>query len=105
LNGYLISTTVYFALFFLFVNGYLEWINNRITIFLGMISYSLYVIHQYLIVGVIAVLRDKLGWPFVWAAITALAIAFIIASLITFYIEKPALHYFRSLYKSKKVSY
>jgi peptidoglycan/LPS O-acetylase OafA/YrhL len=102
---YFITTTVYFVLFFLFISRRLEWINNRITVFLGSISYSLYVIHHYFMVGVITILRDKFGWSFISAGAMALLGAFILASFITYFIEKPSLQYLRIWYKSKKESY
>jgi peptidoglycan/LPS O-acetylase OafA/YrhL len=104
LNTYLTTTTVYFVLFFLFITNRLEWINNRITLFLGKISYSLYVIHHYLIVGIITLLRDKLGWSFITAGLFAVSIAFIAAYLITYFVEKPALTYLRQWYNAKKIS-
>jgi peptidoglycan/LPS O-acetylase OafA/YrhL len=102
---YFMTTTVYFVLFFLFVSRRLEWINNRITLYLGSISYSLYVIHHYFMVGVITILRDKFGWSFISAGAMALLSAFILASFITYFIEKPTLQYLRIWYNSKKASY
>jgi peptidoglycan/LPS O-acetylase OafA/YrhL len=102
---YLITTTIYFILFFLFVNRWLEWFNNRVTVFLGSISYSLYVIHHYFMVGVITILRDKFGWSFISAGILALMSVLILASFITYFIEKPSLQYLRLWYKPKKASY
>ncbi len=102
---YFITSTVYFTLFFLFVNRHLEWVNNRLTAFLGAISYSLYVIHHYFMVGVITILRDKFGWSFISAGIMALISTFILASFITYFIEKPSLQYLRLWYKSKKQVY
>lgn len=103
--AYFVTTTIYFLLFFLFVNRRLEWLNNRITGFLGAISYSLYVIHHYFMVGVITILKDKFGWSFGYAGIVALGSAFVLASFITYFIEKPSLEYLRVWYKSKKASY
>lgn len=102
---YLMTTTVYFILFFLFISRHLEWVNSRITVFLGTISYSLYVIHHYFMVGVITILQDKLGWSFIAAGIIALISAIMLASLITYFIEKPSLQYLRVWYKSKKMPY
>jgi len=102
---YTITTTVYFTLFFLFVSRRLEWINNRVTLYLGSISYSLYVIHHYFMVGVITVLKDKFGWSFTQAASVALIAAFGLATAITYLIEKPSLQYLRVWYKARKASY
>ncbi|MEZ4900802.1 MAG: acyltransferase [Spirosomataceae bacterium] len=102
---YFITSTVYFLLFFLFVSQRLEWINNRITIFLGAISYSLYVIHHYFMVGVITILQDQFKWSYSLAAFIALISAILLASLITYFIEKPSLKYLRKWYNSKKAMY
>ncbi len=97
---YAIVNTIYFGVFFLFVSHKMEWINNRITVFLGTISYSLYVIHHYFMNGVVTLLRDKLGWHFIPSACVALAGALLLAMCITYWIEKPALKYLRIWYRS-----
>ncbi|MFN8348217.1 MAG: acyltransferase [Spirosomataceae bacterium] len=104
-SEYVVTGIVYFTLFFLFISRRLEWINNRVTVYLGTISYSLYVIHHYFMVGVITILRDKFGWSFIAAGVIALTSAFILATLITYFIEKPSLYYLRIWYKAKKASY
>jgi peptidoglycan/LPS O-acetylase OafA/YrhL len=97
---YIAVSTLYFGSFFLFVSQRLEWINNRITRFLGTISYSLYVIHHYFMNGVVTLLRDKLGWQFIPAALVALMGALVLAVGITYLVEKPALNYLRLRYRS-----
>ncbi|RDB04585.1 acyltransferase family protein [Runella aurantiaca] len=97
---YIAVSTLYFGSFFLFVSQRLEWINNRITRFLGTISYSLYVIHHYFMNGVVTLLRDKLGWQFIPAALVALVGALVLAVGITYLVEKPALNYLRLRYRS-----
>jgi peptidoglycan/LPS O-acetylase OafA/YrhL len=97
---YVVVSTLYYGLFFLFVSQRLEWINNRLTLFLGTISYSLYVIHHYFMNGVVTLLRDKLGWQFIPAALTALTGALLLAIGITYLVEKPALKYLRVWYRS-----
>lgn len=97
---YITVITIYFGVFFLFVSQRLEWINNRVTLFLGTISYSLYVIHHYFMNGVVTLLRDKLGWQFMPAAFVALTGALVLAVGITYLVEKPALKYLRVWYRS-----
>ncbi|MCU0338856.1 MAG: acyltransferase [Spirosomaceae bacterium] len=98
---YIFIVAFYFVLFYLFVQKRLEWLNNRATLFLGSISYSLYIIHHYLMVGIITIIKDKFGWSFGVASLLALATAFGIAILMTYWIEKPALMYLRKQYKSQ----
>ncbi|MFN4145730.1 MAG: acyltransferase family protein [Runella sp.] len=102
-EGYLLTTTLYYVLFGLFVGGRLEWINNRVTLFFGAISYSLYVIHHYFLNGFQTILQQQWGWSFWPSAVFALVSALIIATFITNFIEKPALKFIRSRYfKSSK---
>src|SRR5690606_16509498 len=48
---YGLMLSVYFGLFTLFVNNCLKFIVNNVTLFLGKISYALYLIHQYVSLG------------------------------------------------------
>lgn len=64
---------------------------SRITLFLGKISFALYLIHQYLSIGVIIpLLVNKLHLNF-WVAslCIALPVVILMATFITFYIEIP----------------
>lgn len=79
----------YFTLFVLFINNWLRFIVSKPALFLGRISFALYLIHSYIFVGVIGVLT-KHSVPF-WAAVLLVAIpgAIIFAWLITTYVERP----------------
>ena len=82
---------LYFALFALFVNGKLTFIVNPVTLFLGKISYALYLTHEYISIKVIIpVLTEKFHINFWLAAIgVALPVVILLAYALTFYIEKP----------------
>lgn len=80
----------YFLLFTLFVNKKLTFVISRPALFLGNISFALYLIHSYIFRGMIGVLEKRLHLPF-WVATIFIAIpsAILLAYIITTYIEKP----------------
>lgn len=97
---YAIMLSLYFIIFGLFVNNKLNFIANNVTLFLGKISYALYLSHYYL--------SDKILLPYftqtlkinfwVSSIILTLPIVLFIAYFITFYIEIPI----REKFKQKK---
>ena len=98
---YAMVLLVFFIVFFLYTLNLLKFIVNRLTIFLGSISYSLYLIHQNLgNVFIIPKAEKYLGFPvsFFIALITSILIAY----LITRFIEQPALRFIRKKYKQHK---
>lgn len=81
---------IYFMFMFLFSFNKLRWIVNPITLYLGKISFALYLIHQYISIELIIPHLKDAGFDFrVAAYLIALPVCIIVASLITFYIEKP----------------
>jgi peptidoglycan/LPS O-acetylase OafA/YrhL len=87
---YLMVLTFYFLLFILFVNNKLSFIVSRPTLFLGKISFALYLIHQYISTGVILPGLIKYAHLNFWiAALIALPTIILLAAAITYYIEIP----------------
>lgn len=81
---------LYFTLFTLFVNKKLKFIISKGTLFLGKISYSLYLIHQYISFSLIHKFNIKLHINFwIVSLFITLPIIILIASFITNYIEIP----------------
>jgi len=92
INFYQYSTmlTVIFGIFILFVNNKLSFIINNITLFFGKISYSLYLIHQYIGANIILPGLEKiLHLPFSIAIIITLAVIVLMAYFIYKFIEIP----------------
>jgi len=84
-----------FGIFILAVSGRLNWLANRPMLWLGSLSYSLYLVHQNIGYGVI-MWSYRAGLPG-WAGIgLALATAITLASLIHYSIEQPTLSWFRN---------
>jgi peptidoglycan/LPS O-acetylase OafA/YrhL len=96
--------TVYYIVFALYALHVKLPIVNRFTVYLGTISYSLYLVHQHIGAVVIIPFVMKYAHLSFWqsALFVALPAVFGLATLITYFIEKPALAYIRSLYKGSK---
>lgn len=87
---YSVMLCVYFFVFVLFVNDKLSFLVSRPTLYLGSISYALYLVHQIISIDyVLPFLIGDLGWFYWPSALVAVLIALSLASLITFYVEKP----------------
>lgn len=87
---YSMMLIIYFLLFTLFVNHKLNFIVSKYTLFLGKISFALYLIHQYVSLEIIIpFLTNKMQINFPIAAIITLLIVILIASFITYFIEIP----------------
>jgi peptidoglycan/LPS O-acetylase OafA/YrhL len=76
-----------FVFFFL---GYLKWLAIRPLVFIGNISYPLYLIHQYVGVSLIRRFTLSLGLPDLAAAFGAASICALVAYAVTRTIEIPA---------------
>ena len=88
---YSIMLTLYFFLFTLFVNGKLKFIVSKTTLFLGNISFALYLIHQYISIGIIIpTLINEFNINFWISSICiSLPIVIALAAFVTYYIEVP----------------
>jgi peptidoglycan/LPS O-acetylase OafA/YrhL len=89
---YAVMCSIYFILFTLLVNGKLKFAVNRITLFLGKISFSLYLIHCFLgsrvIIPALTSKYFHLNY-FAAAYLITLPIVIILAYLINIYVEIP----------------
>lgn len=100
---YTAMLALYFAIFtFYAFNKPLPLVNGA-TMFLGKISYSLYLIHQH--IGSIVIINGLMKhagmgfWPS--ALFVALPAVILLAAAITYLIEQPALQYIRKVYAEK----
>jgi len=90
---------VFFLIFYLFVLGKLSWIVNKPMIYLGTISYSGYLIHQnigYIIIRYLYTVHANAYLRFIVPALCAI----LIATAITYGVERPAIVYIRQKYKT-----
>lgn len=88
------------AVFAAAVSGHLHWLLNRVTLGLGAISYSLYLIHRNLGYLTLDWLHAH-GVP-VWVAVPlTIAAAVALATAFTVWIERPAIAWIRENYKRR----
>jgi peptidoglycan/LPS O-acetylase OafA/YrhL len=96
-----IISFIYFGVFYLLIFNKLGFLVNKVLIFLGTISYSLYLVHQNMGYEIIKKLYEYTSNPYLIIIIPT-CIAIVIAIGITYLVEKPALSYIRNKYKGVK---
>ncbi len=96
-----ILIAIFYVFFFLAVTGRLAFLKASALVFLGSISYSLYLLHQN--IGYV-ILNDSYAAGFnpLLSILTAIAISILLASLSFFYVEKPMLRLIRKKYRDRK---
>jgi O-antigen/teichoic acid export membrane protein/peptidoglycan/LPS O-acetylase OafA/YrhL len=97
-----IEALIFVVLFLLFVCDLLPFLSNRPLIYLGTISYTLYLIHQNIGYTIIYHL-SALGLPHWAGVVVAIILSLFLASILSFFVEKPALKAIRDWYKQRKV--
>ena len=96
LTEYIVTLSIIYGGFVLYLFNKLKVIVNPITKWLGQLSYSLYLIHQYIGVSVIIPgLMKYLHLNFWMSAMIAFIVILSFAHLIHQYIEKPSIHFLR----------
>ncbi|MFT2011596.1 acyltransferase family protein [Pontibacter sp. 13R65] len=89
-SEYTIIISFYFCIWLLYIKNKLNFIVSKATLFLGRISYSLYLIHQFISISlIIPLLTNQMEINFWIAALVALAVSIGSASLITILFEEP----------------
>lgn len=82
------------------VTGRLKILQNAVLVWLGTISYTLYLLHENIGWGFILHL-EKIGLPSVLAVPLAILMVLALASLVTILVEKPAMAWIRSAYRQR----
>ena len=101
---YCATLTFIYGVFLLFLFDKLALIVNPVTMWLGRVSYSLYLIHQYVGIRIlIPQAIEHLHVSFWVAAPMALSVVLILAHLINKYVEVPALFYLKGKYPNALV--
>ena len=90
---------VFFALFYALARQRLGWIAMRPLVFLGTISYSLYLVHQN--IGFV-IMRSLGTTPRPVQITVAISLVLLLATGLTFLVEKPALRAIRMWYKNSR---
>jgi peptidoglycan/LPS O-acetylase OafA/YrhL len=97
----LLFASLFTAIFIAVIKGKLVFINQKFLLFLGTISYSLYLTHLQLGLVTIKTL-ERLGVNLNIGIAVALCLAILVATAITFFIEQPAIRFLKSRYKRFK---
>ena len=83
----------FYILFFLLVYNYLKFLKIRWLIFIGSISYPLYIVHQ----NIGYILMNELNLPFLIEFTLAILLSIVMAIFIHYGIEKPTLKFLRKI--------
>jgi peptidoglycan/LPS O-acetylase OafA/YrhL len=95
---YFMVFSAFYLIFYLAVSGYLKFLAVRPFVFMGGISYSLYLLHQN--IGYIVINQFyKYQWNTLLGIFLAICLSITLAWLLSKYIEKPALSFIRQRYK------
>jgi len=90
-NAYASALAVYFLIFTLFIRKHLTFLISRPTLFLGKISFAMYLIHQWMSSSLLMPwLKQHTPLNYWAAAALTLTTVLIVATLITYLIEIPA---------------
>lgn len=92
------------GVFYLFTHARLTWLRSAPFAFLGAISYSLYLLHQDIGFDVIWHLEHDAHWNSNLAVLAAVAVTVGLATLITYFIERPAMRWIRERWKLRRMS-
>jgi len=90
-TSHIFITGFYISLFYLFIFNKLTFIINKLMLFLGSISYSLYLLNQTIGNMLINYLTNKLNFNMYLAIFFAFGLVTILATLITYKIERPVI--------------
>lgn len=91
------------AIFALFVGGRLRWMDSKPFVVLGAVSYSLYLLHQAIGFAAIHWLERALGHSLPAIAIAVVGVS-VLAALLTYGLERPAMHAIRRAWHRRGVS-
>jgi len=95
----------YHLTFALFIFGKLTFLIRPPLLFLGKISYSLYLLHQYIGLHLINTFNETLHLNIYLAIISTILICIGLAYLVTIYVETPAISHIKNWYKSRENKY
>ncbi len=89
---------VWFLFFYLFILNRLSWLAHKPLLYLGTISYSLYLVHQVIGYVIIRHLTD-INANALLKIVIPIGCSLLLATLLTFGVEKPMMEHIRRAYK------
>ena len=82
-------------------SGRLPWLGNRVFLGLGIISYTLYLVHENIGWAVMRPLQAA-GWSSMATIVFALVLSLLLATALTLLVERPAMAWIRRRYKQQQ---
>lgn len=98
-----IASLVFFSAFALAISGRMKWLANPVLLWLGAISYPLYVTHRNMGYDTLQILHDH-GMPSALSLPLVTAAALLIATAVTYGVERPAMRWLRARYEALKAA-
>jgi peptidoglycan/LPS O-acetylase OafA/YrhL len=95
---FLVAGLVCCTIFALFITGQLRWLRARAFVFLGQISYSLYLLHQAIGYALIHRLEAN-AVPSLVAVIFAACVSLILATILAYGVERPVMRILRDAWR------
>lgn len=99
---YLLAAVVCCALFTLFINDRLRKLQGGFFVYLGAISYPLYLLHQAIGFAVINRLEHA-GVPSIGAVLLATVLVMALATGLAYWVERPAMRWLRTRWHQRKL--
>jgi peptidoglycan/LPS O-acetylase OafA/YrhL len=97
----LLAICLFYSIFYLYIHGKLKFLSNKILIYLGSISYPLYLIHDKIGSILIRLTKHILDNQIVYLPI-AIFVILVLSTLINIYFEKPSMKFIRNSYINYK---
>lgn len=100
-NG--LFTLFFIAVFYLVLNNKMQWLKSSTLVYLGALSFPLYLIHQN--IGYVIIQKlESLGYVHEVFLVVPLGISLVLAHLILHYVEKPSHNVLFKLYKERQTA-
>ncbi|WP_026859158.1 acyltransferase family protein [Jeotgalicoccus psychrophilus] len=100
-NG--LFTIFFIAVFYLILNNKMQWLKSDTLVYLGTLSFPLYLIHQN--IGYVIIQKlESMGFVHEVFLIVPLGLSLILAHIILYYVEKPSHNVLFKLYKERQLA-
>lgn len=96
-----VLTTLFFVVFFLFAKNKLKFLAIAPLVYLGTISYSLYLVHQIAGYSLMSYLYQMTGNTYVVIGL-AIVNSLVLATLLTYLVEKPSMRVIKRWYSNRQ---